>query len=470
MRLTDGTESVEVSVTRYKKDSYYGDCRDPEDITCEALGFSEALSIRDTPHVVSDVRKTMWEVEELSAEDLGYDPETTELSIDIRFLAPDISEEGRGLPDGLRLEKSVFTVHPFCNTKVEYEVYESAGGRLCHDLQGLDLRGRDLRYINLHDMDISRTCFADADLRGAIIGGVKGIDGADFSNADMRRAIFAGKPLEASEPVRFDGADLRGADFIQTMLDGMFSFDGADMTGARLRQAQFIGLNMRNINLTDADIAPFCARTCDMSGAILTRSNMRNAILKEVRMSDANVDDADLTGLHATHGYMRRIDFTRANHIDNMVLENIRTSDSLFPEGYIPNHCPDPRTIAEGKGWRLKALRRGDPSVRLVLDWRDGCPYSWKSVWFAGQPWRGVADNRIIEIRFVPGSKAPEDMRRFFSEMPALRKVDFTNLDMSDTRLISWMFDGSGREGYDIEIVGLDAPKAEDVERITESY
>lgn len=99
----------------------------------------------------------------------------------------------------------------------------------------------------------------------------------------------------------------------------------------------------------------------------------------------------------------------------------------------------------------------------LTFDWRDGCP---EPRTLAHNPkWADISNrNRIEEIRFVPGSKAPEDMSVFFEDMWALRRVDFTNLDMSKTVSLAWMFNNAG-DG-DVEIVNLKAPNARDCERL----
>lgn len=62
-----------------------------------------------------------------------------------------------------------------------------------------------------------------------------------------------------------------------------------------------------------------------------------------------------------------------------------------------------------------------------------------------GRTW-GRRD-RVKEIRFVPGSKAPEDMSAFFEDMFALRRVDFTNLDMSKTVSLAWDVQQFGLRG-----------------------
>lgn len=59
------------------------------------------------------------------------------------------------------------------------------------------------------------------------------------------------------------------------------------------------------------------------------------------------------------------------------------------------------------------------------------------------------------------GARRPE---RLFEDMFALRRVDFTNLDMSKTVSLAWMFNNSGFG--DVEIVNLKAPNAKDCERL----
>lgn len=55
-------------------------------------------------------------------------------------------------------------------------------------------------------------------------------------------------------------------------------------------------------------------------------------------------------------------------------------------------------------------------------------------------------------------------MSAFFEDMFALHRVDFTNLDMSKTVSLAWMFNNSGFR--DVEIVNLKASNAKDCERL----
>lgn len=270
MRITDGTETMEVSVREY------GDHSDRE-ITDQTL--PSLVEWAETPGIVENVRRTAQRLVELFANDgknartiLGYIPDGTKLGLGIRLYAPDIRDDGRGLPDDIRLTRYMRVGRPSSGVVVETELY-----RLGNVLCGRDLSGLDLRYL-------------------------------DFSGVELY--------------------------------------------------------------------------------------------------------DASL--------------------------------------------------IARGNGWRLNYRNNGLDCV-LTFDWRNGCP---EPRTLAHNPkWADISNrNRIEEIRFVPGSKAPEDMSVFFEDMWALRRVDFTNLDMSKTVSLAWMFNNAG-DG-DVEIVNLKAPNARDCERL----
>ena len=199
----------------------------------------------------------------------------------------------------------------------------------------------------------------------------------------------------------------------------------------------------------------------DLRKANLTGATMDKAFLDRTVMSDATVDKTSVQGLHIRRGNVRRVDFGQAHGAGSMFFENTKTKGSTLPGGFV-NHYYDNSLIAQGDGWKLN-YRLGALTYVLTFDWRDGCP---EPRTLAHNPkWADISNrNRIEEIRFVPGSKAPEDMSVFFEDMWALRRVDFTNLDMSKTVSLAWMFNNSGFG--DVEIVNLKAPDAKDCERL----
>lgn len=452
MRITDGTETMEVSVREY------GDHSDRK-ITDQTL--PSLVEWAETPGIVENVRRTAQRLVELFADDgknaskvIGRIPDGTKLGLGIRLYAPDIRDDGRGLPDDIRLTRYMRVGRPSPGVVVETELY-----RLGNVLRGRDLSGLDLRYLDFSGVDLCDVDMSGADLRGSLIDSGTPLGHTVFRDADMRRMSFLGK-LEPKCPVYLENADLREADFSHAKVS-WFQFNGSDMSDAILRNAVFECTNMERVNLAGADLTGANIRGIDLRKANLTGATMDKAFLDRTVMSDATVDKTSVQGLHIRRGNVRRVDFGQAHGAGSMFFENTKIKGSTLPGGFV-NHYYDTSLIAQGDGWKLN-YRRGALTYVLTFDWRDGCP---EPRTLAYNPkWADISNrNRIEEIRFVPGSKAPEDMSVFFEDMWALRRVDFTNLDMSKTVSLAWMFNNAG-DG-DVEIVNLKAPNARDCERL----
>lgn len=452
MRITDGTETMEASAREY------GDHSDRE-ITDQTL--PSLVEWAETPGIVENVRRTAQRLVELFANDgknartiLGYIPDGTKLGLGIRLYAPDIRDDGRGLPDDIRLTRYMRVGRPSSGVVVETELYR-LGNVLCgRDLSGLDLRYLDFSGVELCDVDMS-----GADLRGSLIDSGTPLGHTVFRDADMRRMRFLGT-LKAGRPVYLENADLREADFSRAKIS-WFQFNGADMSDAILRNAVFECTNMKRVNLAGADLTGANMGGIDLRKANLTGATMDWAFLDRTVMSDATVSGASVQSLRSRNSNVRRVDFGQAYGTGSMFFENTKTKGSTLPRGFV-NHYRDNSLIAQGDGWRLNYRNNGLDCV-LTFDWRNGCPDP-RTLGHTPE-WAGMGyRDRVEEIRFVPGSKAPEDMSAFFEDMFALRRVDFTNLDMSKTVSLAWMFNNSGFG--DVEIVNLKAPNARDCERL----
>lgn len=452
MRISDGTETMEVSIKEY------GDHSDKE-ITDRAL--PPLVDWAETPGIVENVRRTAHRLMELFANDgadartiLGHIPYGTKLGLNIRLHAPDIQDDERGLPDDIGLTRYMRVSKPSPGVIVETELY-----RLGNVLRGRNLSGLDLRYLDFSGVNLCDVNMSGADLRGSLIDSGTPLGRTVFNNADMRRMRFVGR-LDPHRPVYLENADLREADFSRANVS-WFQFNGADMSGAILRNAIFECTNMEGVNLAGADLTGANMGDIDLRKANLTGATMDKAFLNKTVMSDATVDKTSVQGLHIRRGNVRRVDFGQACGTGSMFFENVKTKGSTLPGGFV-NHYHDASLIDEGSGWKLN-YRRGALTYVLTFDWRDGCP---EPRTLAHEPkWADIGNrNRIEEIRFVPGSKAPEDMSVFFEDMWALRRVDFTNLDMSKTVSLAWMFNNAGT--WDVEIVNLKASNAKDCERL----
>lgn len=452
MRITDGTETMEVSVREY------GDHSDRE-ITDQTL--PSLVEWAETPGIVENVRRTAQRLVELFADDgkkartiLGHIPEGARLGLNIRLYAPDIRDDGRGLPDDIRLTRCMRVGRPSPGVVVETELY-----RLGNALRGRDLSGLDLRYLDFSGVDLCDVDMSGADLRGSLIDSGTPLGHTVFRDADMRRMRFLGT-LKAVRPVYLENADLREADFSHANVS-WFQFNGADMSDAILRNAVFEYTNMKGANLAGADLTGANMGGIDLRKANLTGATMDRAFLNRTVMSDATVSGASVQSLRSRNSNVRRVDFGQAYGTGSMFFENTKTKGSTLPRGFV-NHYRDNSLIAQGDGWRLNYRNNGLDCV-LTFDWRNGCPDP-RTLGHTPE-WAGMGyRDRVEEIRFVPGSKAPEDMSAFFEDMFALRRVDFTNLDMSKTVSLAWMFNNSGFG--DVEIVNLKAPNARDCERL----
>lgn len=452
MRITDGTETMEVSVREY------GDLSDRE-ITDQTL--PSLVEWAETPGIVENVRRTAQRLVELFANDgknaskvIGRIPDGTKLGLGIRLYAPDIRDDGRGLPDDIRLTRYMRVGRPSPGVVVETELY-----RLGNVLRGRDLSGLDLRYLDFSGVDLCDVDMSGADLRGSLIDSGTPLGHTVFRDADMRRMRFLGT-LKAGRPVYLENADLREADFSRAKVS-WFQFNGANMSDAILRNAVFECTNMERVNLAGADLTGANMGGIDLRKVNLTGATMDKAFLNKTVMSDATVSGASVQSLRSRNSNVRRVDFGQAYGAGSMFFENTKTKGSTLPGGFV-NHYRDNSLIAQGDGWKLN-YRLGALTYVLTFDWRDGCH---EPRTLAHNPkWADIGNrNRIEGIRFVPGSKAPEDMSVFFEDMWALRRVDFTNLDMSKTVDLAWMFNNAG-DG-DVEIVNLKAPNARDCERL----
>lgn len=452
MRISDGTEIMEVSVKEY------GDHSDKE-ITDRAL--PQLVDWAETLGIVRNVRRTSHRLMELFANDgadartiLGHIPYGMKLGLSIRLHAPDIQDDERGLPDDIGLTRYMRVGKPSPGVIVETELY-----RLGNVLRGRNLSGLDLRYLDFSGVDLCDVNMSGADLRGSLIDSGTSLGRTVFNNADMRRMRFVGR-LDPRRPVYLEDADLREADFSRANVS-WFQFNGSDMSGAILRNAVFECTNMEGVNLAGADATGASLGDIDLREANLTGAVMDKAFLDRTVMADATVGRTSVHGLRIRRGNVRRVDFGQAHGAGSMFFENTKTKGSTLPRGLV-NHYYDASLIAQGNGWRLNYRNNGLDCV-LTFDWRDGCP---EPRTLAHNPkWADISNrNRIEEIRFVPGSRAPEDMSVFFEDMWALRRVDFTNLDMSKTVSLAWMFNNAG-DG-DVEIVNLKAPNARDCERL----
>ena len=139
-----------------------------------------------------------------------------------------------------------------------------------------DLRGADLSYANMSDLDLT-----GINLRAANLN-YTNLQGAYLNGADLRYAWLT-------------GADLTGAGLRQAGLHVAW-LNGANLSGAYLNGAYLSGANLHDANLSGADLNSAYLRYATMNDANLNSADLSGADLSNAILSNAILDGADLSG------------------------------------------------------------------------------------------------------------------------------------------------------------------------------
>jgi uncharacterized protein YjbI with pentapeptide repeats len=148
-----------------------------------------------------------------------------------------------------------------------------------------DLRGAELRRVNLIDADLTRANLSHANLRTAHLNGA-GLTASNLTEADLIEACLTGANLSWADLSR---ADLMGANFIEAGLGT------ANLSGANLSRASLRGANLFEANLTQADLTQADLTRADLTRADLTRAGLRGADLTQASVGYTTFGDNDLS-------------------------------------------------------------------------------------------------------------------------------------------------------------------------------
>lgn len=148
-----------------------------------------------------------------------------------------------------------------------------------------DLRGTDLSYANMSDLNLTGANLKAANLNYTML------QGADLRYADLRYTWLT-------------GANLTGADLSYAGLHVAWLND-ANLTGANLTGAYLPGANLYDANLSGTDLIYAYLRYAtlydvDLSGADLSGANLTYATLTGADLSGADLENVDLIGANLT--------------------------------------------------------------------------------------------------------------------------------------------------------------------------
>ncbi|MCB2262882.1 MAG: pentapeptide repeat-containing protein [Candidatus Thiosymbion ectosymbiont of Robbea hypermnestra] len=218
--------------------------------------------------------------------------------------------------------------------------------------EGLDLRGRDLRYA-----DFSGSKLWNADLREARL-----------QEADLRRTQLQGANLREA---RLPGADLwrarlQGASLWMAQLPGTY-FIGAQLQGANLGSAELPGANLRETRLQGANL--WEAR---LQGVNLEKAQLQGANLGEARLQDANLGKARLQGVNLERAQLQGANLREAR-LPGADLREAQLQGANLEEARLPGaNLRD--AVVYGTGFRnaelsladLRALRSSPVEAELA--------------------------------------------------------------------------------------------------------
>src|SRR6266567_3517141 len=209
--------------------------------------------------------------------------------------------------------------------------YENAGDpRAGSDEQQmrwrLDLRGADLRYVDLHALPLAR-------LRGSLTrkewdeateeqrtAAEVLLTGADLSETHLEEAELIGAHLEK---VSLHEAHLEKADLAWAHLERAF------LARARLKEADLSEAHLEKADLSEVHLQGATLRWTHLeqaylNGARLEKADLSRARLEKAYLSEARLEQADLSEAHLEEGYLSGVylqeaDLSRA-HLERAFL------------------------------------------------------------------------------------------------------------------------------------------------------
>ncbi len=300
-------------------------------------------------------------------------------------------------------------IYPFKGMKldradVEWLLATYAGGPVKwndekeREREGLDVRGADLQYANLHRLPLTRLrgglTFDEwlgaylywAQLEGAYLREAQ-LEGADLREAqlkgvDLSYAQLRGADLSYAqlEEVNFIRAQLKGVDLVGAQLKG------ADLREAQLEEANFIGAQLKGADLGGAQLDGAYLREAQLEGV-----NLSGAQLEGANLSGAQLKGADLSYAQLREAYLKGAQLERANlsgaQLKGADLRNVILGDQ------------------QRIGPRLADLQWGDTSLAVV---------DWSQVAVLG-------DEHQARQKKTPGGKKKEQAERLSEYQAAVR-------------------------------------------------
>ncbi|TET10396.1 MAG: pentapeptide repeat-containing protein [Candidatus Atribacteria bacterium] len=197
---------------------------------------------------------------------------------------------------------------------------------------------RDLRYINIENLNLDNSNFNYANLIGAKFIGTS-LDGSIFSNAKMQKiemldsylvnCNFFYANIQNSKLINsdFSKSEFAGAILKNSKLDNS-TFNEADLSGVNLRNSSLINVKMYDTNLEDAILIGSDFKNAHLDRSNLSGTNSRNTCFENASMNDCWILFANLRNTNLNNAYLHnaKLNYSYLNN-SNLTITNLESSD-----------------------------------------------------------------------------------------------------------------------------------------------
>jgi len=265
--------------------------------------------------------------------------------------------------------------------------------------QGLDLRGADLRYEDLHALPLTR-------LRGSLTraewdeateeqraAAAVLLTGTDLSEAHLEEAELIGAHLEKAS---LHEAHLEKADLSEAHLERAF-LARAHLKEADLSEAHLGRADLSEVQLQGATLRWTHLEQAYLSGGHLEKADLRGARLDKVYLSEAHLEEAILSEAHVEEGYLsgaylEKADLSGAHlegaylneaHLENTYLYKAHLERTFLYKAHLEGARLSRMHIEEAR--LKKALESGEQHIGPSI-----ADAQWGNVNLAVVPWSQV--------------------------------------------------------------------------------
>jgi uncharacterized protein YjbI with pentapeptide repeats len=204
--------------------------------------------------------------------------------------------------------------------------------------EGLNLKGRDLRFGNFDASILRKANLNQSNLQGASLWGTE-LQESDMGGAQLQRAAFIKAHLQNSflgganlRDAYFSGSELDGVDLSGSELQGL-SLYGASLNGANLSNTKLQGANLNRAALVGADLSNAQLQGANLNnaylcGAYVAYGNLQGATFMGARLQGASLDRALLQGAYFNEAALKGTDLRNAL-TEGAIFENIDTKSGV---------------------------------------------------------------------------------------------------------------------------------------------